>query len=498
MQVFRDGKTTYDQMCDAIRTNPDTAEWYTEKGEPNDQRELRRIWDKVAAGHADLPCDPTEDAVAKVFAETYANRLVYDHTEETWYVWQFGRWTRDSRNRGFHAARLFTRAIKDKLDEPPNALANMAFCAAVERAARADPKLAVSSEVWNTDPWLLGTPDGIIDLRTGNVFAATAGHYISKYTSVSPAPPGTATPLWSAFLDAATKGDKDFQKFLQRLAGYLLTGGVSEEVLTFLYGPGGTGKGTFLNVLVAILGDYAISLPIEAFTAGSRINLEYYRARMAGARLVTASETEAQATWAESQIKDITGNERPISARHPRGRPFDFWSQAKIVIVGNHAPKLKGRSPAMERRLRVAPFANTPEAPDLALKDKLKAEYPAILRWILDGCAMWRKERLATSDAVKKATSSYFEQQDAFGRWLDECCKLDRSLSLKPGLLLASFNRWAKDNGEVQVGNNEFAEMIDRQGGLKRVKKHGVRLVEGIGLNPPPLPPDPEAADEPH
>jgi putative DNA primase/helicase len=156
--------------------------------------------------------------------------------------------------------------------------------------------------------------------------------------------------------------------------------------------------------------------------------------------------------------------------------------QAKVVIVGNHAPKLKGRSPAMERRLRVAPFTNLPAKPDQGLKEKLRDEYPAILRWMIDGCLTWQRERLGSARAVNAATSAYFEQQDALRRWMDERCILDQSLSLKPSILLADFNAWARDGGEDPMASNGFAEMIDRTPGLKRVINHGVRLVRGIGL----------------
>jgi putative DNA primase/helicase len=429
-----------------------------------------------------LACEPTEDAVADAFAKHYENRLAYDHTEETWFEWRDRRWIRDERNRGFHYARHFCRAIRARLNEPPKALAKIAFCASVERAARADPILARSHEVWNTDKWLLGTPDGSVDLRSGVLSPARPDLYISRHTTVAPAPPGTQAPQWVAFLDSATKGDKDFQSFLQRLGGYILTGDVSEEVMVFLYGPGGNGKGTFLTILTSILGDYAVSLPIEVFTAGSRVNAEYYRAQIAGARLITASETEAQATWAEAQIKEITGNDVPVSGRHPRGRPFSFMVQAKIMIVGNHAPKLKGRSPAMERRLRVAPFTNMPAKPDLALKDKLRGEAPAILRWLIDGCLEWQRTGLGTAQIIQDASCSYFDQQDAFGRWVDERCEFKKGAATKTGLLLADFNAWAKDNGEDPMSNNAFAEMIDRTPGLSRGKNHGVRVVRGLAF----------------
>jgi putative DNA primase/helicase len=438
--------------------------------------------------------DATEDAIASAFAATNAGRIVYDYTAETWYIWRDSRWCRDTRDSVFNDARAFTRTERKKLTYEPKAMARIAFAAAVERAVRADPKLAVSHEVWDSDPWLLGTPDGVVNLRDGTLRPNHPNLYISRHTSVAAAPAGTAAPLWSEFLGSATKKDKNLQAFLHRFCGYLLTGIVTEEVLTFLYGAGGNGKGVLLSVLTGILGEYAVAVPIEVFTAGSRINLEYYRAQMAGVRLVTASETETQATWAESAIKEMTGNETPLSARHPFGRPFTYWPQFKIVLVGNYAPKLKGRSPAMERRLRVAPFNHTPQKPDPNLKEKLKAEYPAILRSMIDGRAAWQRERLGTADAIIAATSAYFEQQDALRRWIEERCVLDPNLSLKPGLLLSDFNTWAKVNGEEVFSGNSFAELIDRTPGLKRDKSGGVRLIRGIGLKAPkrPEPDDPE------
>ena len=251
---------------------------------------------------------PTEDAVALAFAETYAGWFVFDHTADCWLIWRDGRWTRDTRNAVFNTVRTFARAVRAKLPDAPPMLAKIAFASAVERGARADPKLAVSHEIWNRDPWLLGTPEGVVDLRSGATLSAAPDLYISRSTTVAPAALGSPTPVLSSFLDDATKGDKDLQAFLQRLCGYALTGCVNEEVLTFLYGPGGNGKGVLIHVLTTILGEYAVAAPIEVFTAGSRINLEYYRATLPGVRLVTASETEAHATWAELQIKEISNH----------------------------------------------------------------------------------------------------------------------------------------------------------------------------------------------
>ena len=429
--------------------------------------------------------DITEDGIALAFAEKHARELRYCHHAQSWYVWDQTYWRREETNLAFSYARKLCREMGNNFGEKgPAKVSKAAFSAAVEKFAQSDRTLAVTSEVWDRDPWLLGTPGGTVDLRTGRLRPALHTDYITKRTAITPAPTATPHPVWSAFLDQATNHDQALQAFLQRLVGYCLTGDVTEEVLAFLYGEGGTGKGTFLGTIVAIMADYAVSVPIDVFTAGTRLNLEYYRATMFGARLVTASETEAGATWAESQIKEMTGNETPLSARHPYGKPFTYRPQFKITLVGNHAPRLKGRSTAMERRLRITPFKHKPASPDHGLKERLREEFPAILRWALDGCVAWQHQRLGTCDLIQAETGSYFEQQDHFGRWITERCTVAATLSERPSKLLADFLAWAKENSEAPVNSTEFRELIERTSGLRYATVKGIQWVKGIGLAP--------------
>jgi putative DNA primase/helicase len=426
----------------------------------------------------------TQDGTAWAFAKAVHGRFLYDHTDGRWFRFNGSRWALDSTSRAFHTARVFCRKLRDAAADAPADMAKIGFVANVERAARSDPRLAVSDEVWDADRWLLSVPGGAVDLRTGELLPPDPRRFCRRQTAVAPAEPDTPAPLWQAFLDDATRSDKQLQAFLQRLAGYVLTGDVTEEVMVFFYGPGGNGKGVFIGALTAILNEYAVSVPIEVFTAGSRLNLEYYRAQMAGARLVTASETEAGATWSESLIKELTGNEAPLSARSPYGRPFTFRPQFKLLLVGNHAPRLKARTPAMERRLRVVPFDNTPTNPDPDLKDKLRAEYPAILRWMLDGCATWQRERIGTADAIRQATAGYFEAQDVFRCWLEERCTLHPNMSERPGRVQADYAEYLRESGEPPASASEFRELLERTKGVKYAKIKGTPWVKGLGLKP--------------
>jgi putative DNA primase/helicase len=431
--------------------------------------------------------DFSENAVARRFAHWARDKVAFDHSQCCWLIWSGPVWVIDSTAAVTEKTRCWIEVERKRAVSPSDfdAMGRVRFINNVERISRADPNLSVDQGCWDRDTCLLGTPGGVVDTRTGLMREGKPEDRITRRTSVAPAPPGTPAPAWEKFLSEATGGDTELAQFLQRWIGYCATGDVSEEVLAFLYGDGGNGKGVFINAVSAALGSYALSMAIETFTTNARSPPEYYRAQMSGARLVMASEPESGCSWAENQIKELTGNEAPVSARHPHGRPFNYRSQAKLQFAGNHAPSLKGRSPAMERRLRVIPFTNKPAEPDLGLKERIREELPAVLRWIIDGCLSWRKQNLGTAAVISEASERYFGQQDTFGRWLAEHCDLSGTMQTRPSDLFADYRVWCQINGETALTSAEFAEARDRTKGLRRKTVDGTRWIAGIGLRRP-------------
>src|SRR5262249_44542843 len=179
--------------------------------------------------------------------------------------------------------------------------------------ASVDRAFAIDSSAWNTDPLLLATPAGTVDLRTGDLRPADPADKINQITAVGPADRADC-PGWLAFLEEATGVDCSLKDFLQRWCGYCLTGDIREPALAFVYGPGGTGKTTFLNVMSGILNDYAKTAAMETFVVHRYFASHPTElAMLRGARLVTAAETEEGRMWAESRIKLLTGGD-PVTA----------------------------------------------------------------------------------------------------------------------------------------------------------------------------------------
>ncbi len=210
----------------------------------------------------------TEDSVAQQFIELHRDDLRFCHSHGKWFRWNGFYWHIDETGIAFHWARELARQLSEDQDKKTRFITNKtSFASGVERFAKHDPVAAVTIDYWDRDPWLLGTPAGTIDLRTGQLRAGTRQDGISKVTEVTP--DGSGCPLWLQFLKQATGEDETLVRFLKQWLGYSLTGVTIEQALVFVFGDGGNGKGVSLNVTTAILKDYAVASAMETFTASS-------------------------------------------------------------------------------------------------------------------------------------------------------------------------------------------------------------------------------------
>ena len=367
----------------------------------------------------------------------------------------------------YDLARKECRAARKALptNTPPKIhaiLASAKTVNAVTQLSRTDRRIAATHEQWDTNLETLNTPGGIVDLCTGIILPHNPLDYCTKITSVAPAPVGTKCPIWTSFLSKIMQGEEEIIQFLQRVVGYALTGLTIEHAMFFLYGKGANGKGTFLNALTTILGDYAIVAPIDTFTASTSERHPTDLAMLRGARLVASQETDEGRRWAEAKIKALTGGD-PISARFMRQDFFTYFPQFKLLVAGNHKPALQGVDEAIRRRLNLIPFTFTvPEADrDVQLPEKLKPEYPAILRWAIDGTLLWRKLGLAAPKSVRVATDDYLAAEDTFGAWLAECTKPSSFGREDTADLFAAWRKYCERTGEQPGTEKKFRGKMD-------------------------------------
>jgi putative DNA primase/helicase len=254
------------------------------------------------------PTKFTDESLALQFAEVNSGSLRYVAALGKWLVWDGKRWRFDETLVARDRARKVCRQASSACNQPKVAklVASAKTVSATERLAQADRRIAATVDQWDCDPFLLNTPAGTIDLKTGSMGTHDPGDCLTKITSVAPDFKMT-TPIWDAFLERITDGRRELIEYLQRVAGYSLTGSTQEHALFFGYGKGANGKTTFLNALTECAGDYHKTAPIETFTASSHDRHPTDVAGLRGARLVTSVETEEGRRWAESRIKTLTG-----------------------------------------------------------------------------------------------------------------------------------------------------------------------------------------------
>lgn len=436
--------------------------------------------------------DLSEDNLAIAFAAARSGHLLYDHSRGKWLTWDGARWKVEETRLAFDWVRKFCRNMNV---QGAQKWAKASTFSAVEMIARSDRKFARTIEQFDTDPWLLATPGGVVDLRTGALNPASPDLLITKSTAVAPAAPGVLPRQWLAFLDQATQGDRDLIRFLQQVFGYSLTGLTVEQMLLFIYGPGGNGKGVLVNSILRILGDYAQAADMQVFTASRNDRHPTELAALRGARLVAASETERDRPWAESRLKQLTGGDR-IRARFIHQDEFEFEAQFQLVIVGNHKPRLRAVDDAMRRRLNIVNFMHKPSVKNPNLEAELRVEWPEILRWMIDGCLDWQRNGLLRPQVVIDATAEYFGEQDLLQAWLDECCEQGTRYEDAAASLFSSWTAFAKRTGEEPGTQTAFGSELGRAGFSQRRATGGRRLWTGLRLIPEAAKSDPRNPGE--
>ncbi len=413
---------------------------------------------------SDRPPAFTDEALALEYAAQHRNRLRYVAGWGRWMLWTWTHWQADDTMQAFDLARAVCRAAAAICNDRNVAcvLANVRTVAAVEKLAKADRRLAATVDQWDQDPWLLNTPRAIVNLRTGEETSHRPELYMTKITAAAV---GDECPIWRAFLARVTAGDKDLQIFIQRMVGYALSGSTREHALFFAYGTGGNGKGVLLNTVSAMLGSYAATAAMETFTSSQTDRHPADLAMLRGARLVTSQETEEGRRWAEARIKALTGGD-PVTARFMRQDFFTFLPQFKLVMAGNHRPGLRNVDEAIRRRFILLPFTEKipPAERDPDLVEKLRAEWPGIMRWALDGCLLWQEKGLAPPPSVVAATGEYLEDEDALGQWLAECCVSERKINTSASKLFTNWTEWCERTGENAGSQKRFSQALRSRG----------------------------------
>ncbi|RYG32716.1 hypothetical protein EON81_19970, partial [bacterium] len=424
------------------------------------------------------------------FDHLYGEDLRYVSLWGRWLVWDGYRWHGDEtggapifqrtmemfRNMLQEAFATEDRAKRAELSEWAGKCHNRAKIDNVVVMARQMPGIPIIPDQLDQMKNLLNVANGTLDLQTGELRPGRREDLITKQIDIT-YDPDAQCPIWLSFLETVLP-DEELRNFIWKALGYSLTGLTTEQCLFFCYGnTGNNGKSTFIETVQHIFGEYGKNTPTESLMAKKNADgPTNHLARLKEARIVTASETDQGARFDEALLKRLTGGDT-ITCRFLNQEFFDYVPEFKIWLVGNHKPLIKGTDDAIWRRIRLIPFEVTvpAEQRDRQLKEKLRAEFPGILAWMVQGCLAWRLEKLGTASAIQQATANYRVDSDS----LTDFFEANVATGLPGNRLRAKeayerYKKWAKAGGENEMSLTRFGKALVERGVMKDKDELGV------------------------
>ena len=427
----------------------------------------------------DLTMLLTDTGNAMRFAQRMREQVRYSPELDRWFVWDGTRWAPDVLGQAMLLTKeivkdLYEEALDPSLSETDQVQiqrwADQSQSAARRQAmlllAQSEPGIGVKTADLDADPMLLVVPNGTLDLATGTLRESLATDMNTMCAGVV-YDPSAKCPGWVKHVEFVTGGDQDLARYLQRAIGYTLTGKTKEQKLFFLHGNGDNGKNVFMDVIAAMLGDYAIAADENFLSGGAEHPTQL--AGLQGKRLIYADETDEGRKIRESRIKHLTGS-KTIKARFMRQNYFEFTPRFKIWVMGNHKPSITGNDDGIWRRIELVPFTQK-----IAEEDKvqdfdqilIQDELSGILNWAIEGLKMWNTTGLSQSKVVKKATALYREDEDSEGEFFAEKvvkCSEEEGGVMVFSTLFQEYRLWCAMTGTEEKSKKSFAQELERRG----------------------------------
>lgn len=348
--------------------------------------------------------------------------------------------------------------------------------------AATDTQVLIKAIQLDSDINTLCTPDGVINLRTGEIRdAVKAVDLNTRQTSVSAR--SMETPMWDAFLREIIE-DTDRIGYLQELFGAALFGDSRYHVLPVFVGTGANGKSTILDVISGILNDYSATMPENFLLDNGNTPHPADIARLRGVRLAVANETRPDGKFNESRVKMLTGGDT-LSARFMNQNFFDFKPTHTLFMAVNHLPEVKSGGDGFWRRLRKIDFRKT--IPVHKRKENfaqllVAEEGPGILQWIVEGAVRVTNQGFTEPESVRLSTQVYRHEEDHMAKFIDERTIVADTGSVTKTMLFNAYRDWCNENGEKGMSQNSFAREIRARLGVYESESVGYKMFVGVEL----------------
>lgn len=466
-----------------------------------------------------------------LFAALHRGKFIYNKTSGAWFAWRGHYWDFDVMGESQRAVeevavRYLTaadeltekivdarkndkkdlaRGLKSQQEDYKKRVKRLRSVSGAQNCLNwghhVEGALSIRGEEFDRNPWLLACRNGVIELNTGRFRDGRPGDSLTKAALHDWQGEDQPAVNWEKFLNDVFGGDQELISYLQRVFGYALIGAVKEHIFLVLHGEGRNGKSTLIETLKYVLGDLAQPIPGELLldqkNARSSAAPSPDIMALKGLRLAFASETDDNRRFSATQVKRLSGGDY-LTGRNPHDKYATTFEPTHLLcLLTNHLPHAAGDDFAFWQRLHLVPFKykfvdhpkGENELPrDKELTEKLKAEAPGILAWMVRGCIEWQRQGINPPLSVRAATEQYRFNEDVLAEFIEARCyapeetKDDRT-QFKD--LYEAFAEWY----EAHIGDakycpkkKKFSQLVEKR--FKKEKAGGVIWFYGLSLMP--------------
>jgi len=431
------------------------------------------------------------------FAHLFGHLVKFNCTNSRWYMWTGKYW--EGTGSSLLVRRFSSMIAKDMLRDlrgtAPTDKAISALRAYAKKTqatatmnnmlheASAQPQILRDHSSFDQDRGLLNCRNGTIELDTGTLREHRQEDMLTKICPVKYCP-GAKSDLLDMFLRHISSGNKEYELFLQRAAGYSLHGDPSEEVLFFIWGKGGGGKSTFLEGIRSVLGDYGMVADFKVFLTDSSDSLARSAiALMDGKRVITSIEVGEGKKLAEGVVKVLTGRDT-VQGRFLYKEAFNFRPAFQLWLSANSAPRVGSEDTGIWRRMVRLPFTSilNRDEQDGTVKKRLvntKISGEAWLAWMVQGYLDWKERGLDIPEVVRESTEQYRADQNPMKEFLEDRCMFD-GVSVVPVKVLRNiYELYCRDVGnKFVVQQRTFNRIMEKSGAERISHRYDGRIIK--------------------
>jgi len=444
-------------------------------------------------------------------AEWLAQRLQlkwrFDHTTGKWLHFNGSRWAPDQTNAvhlQIHKVASQTLKSYGIGGEEQKRLFSLMQWPTQERVLKAlatIPGYGTNGDEWDSDPFLLGVKNGVVDLRENRLIPASPEQNITKTTGrpfeaiAGPDDFERVAPRFMTSMKEWMSGDEDMVAWLLFWFGASMFGFSPEQRFLLMTGIGRNGKGALKHAVLKATGDYSeeldASLYMRSKFGGARSNeARADLIKLKGMRITFFSEPSG-GQFNEELLKAHTGQDR-ISARALYSNNIQSWDPThSINFLTNNMPAVEDVGPSMGERVMVADFRESYEGDrqDRRLYGALQKEASGILSILVWAASIWYQRWDASSgglilpERVVEQSKDFMERNDPVANWLNERCRRESGAGSPSQVAYESYAEWHSTSsapGEV-LSTVRWAATLQKKGFLKKKTKFGMRW-EGFAL----------------